>query len=169
MVPAHTSAEKVLTENPDGIFLSNGPGDPAQVGYAVKEIKKLFKEKPIFGIGLGHQLMAAALGAKTVRLKTGHHGANYPVRNLNSGRIEITSQNHSFEVDKYSLKNIKNTSVKITHVNLNDEAIEGLSYKDLYAFSVQYHPAANPAYSEQKYLFDDFVNMIDRFIKDKAS
>ncbi len=165
IVLSHISAEKILKENPDGIFLSNGPGDPALAGYALKEIKKLFNKKPVFGIGLGHQLIAAALGAKNIRLKSGHHGANYPVRNLNTGKIEITCQNHSFNVDKSSLENIKNTSVEITHINLNDETIEGLSYKDLCAFSIQYHPATNPACSEQKYLFDNFVNLIDRFKK----
>lgn len=163
IVPSHTSAEKILKENPDAIFLSNGPGDPSLTGYALKEIKKLFNKKPIFGIGLGHQLIAAALGAKNIRLKPGHHGVNYPVRNLETGKTEITSQNHSFIVEKRSLEKIKNTNVKITHINLNDETIEGLSYKDLYVFSVQYHPGTNPVFSEQRYLFKNFAGLIDRF------
>ncbi|MDD3520243.1 MAG: glutamine-hydrolyzing carbamoyl-phosphate synthase small subunit [Actinomycetota bacterium] len=163
VVPPHTSAEEILMENPDGIFLSNGPGDPSAVDYAIPEIKKLLNKKPIFGICLGHQLLAIALGAKTFKLKFGHHGGNHPVKNLSTGKIEITAQNHGFNVEMKSLQNIKNIDLEITHMNLNDNTVEGINYKDLNAFSVQYHPEAKPGPDDSKYLFDDFLSLMKNF------
>ena len=163
VVPPDTSAEEILKENPDGIFLSNGPGDPEAVDYAVVEIKKFLNKKPVFGICLGHQLLAIALGAKTFKLKFGHHGGNHPVKNIRTGKIEITAQNHGFNVDMKSLEDISGADFEVTHINLNDNTVEGISYKDLNAFSVQYHPEAKPGPDDSKYLFDDFLNMINNF------
>ncbi len=165
VVPANTSYEKILSFNTDGIFLSNGPGDPAAVNYAIKTISKLLGKKPIFGICLGHQLIALALGAKTYKLKFGHHGGNHPVKNLSTGRIEITTQNHGFAVDINSLKNIKNSSYKITHINLNDNTIEGIEYPEVYAYSVQHHPEAGPGPYDSRYIFNFFNNYIEKFKK----
>lgn len=153
VVPATTSAADVLALSPDGVFLSNGPGDPAAVGYAVDTIKGLLGKKPIFGICLGHQLLAIALGGKTYKLKFGHRGANQPVKDLATGRIEITTQNHGFCVDLASLP----SSVVSTHVHLNDGTSEGLAAKDLAAFSVQYHPEAAAGPHDALYLFDRFI------------
>jgi carbamoyl-phosphate synthase small subunit len=158
VVPASTTAEEALAMKPDGIFLSNGPGDPAAVTYAIDSIKKLIGKLPIFGICLGHQLLGLALGAKTYKLKFGHRGANHPVKNLENGSIQITSQNHGFCVDIESLKLL---SVKMTHVNLNDHTCEGLADMDRKLFSVQYHPEASPGPHESKYLFDTFINMME--------
>ncbi len=163
VVPPWTSADEILNEDPDGIFLSNGPGDPDAVKYAIPEIKKVLNKKPLFGICLGHQLLAIALGAKTFKLKFGHHGGNHPVKNMLTGKIEITAQNHGFNVDMKSLKGIKNTDFEITHINLNDNTVEGISYKDLNAFSVQYHPEAKPGPDDSKYLFDDFIRIMSNF------
>ncbi len=163
VVPASTKPEEILKYKPDGIFLSNGPGDPAAVNYAVTNIKKLIGKKPIFGICLGHQLLALALGAKTYKLKFGHHGGNYPVKNLRTGKIEITSQNHGFEVDKESLKDIGNTNYKITHLNLNDNTIEGLEYVDINAFTVQYHPEIKPGPHDSGCVFNKFTELIKNF------
>ena len=158
IVPAKTTAKKILSENPDGIFLSNGPGDPAATGkYAVPIIKELIKSKlPIFGICLGHQLLALALGAKTSKMHLGHRGANHPVKNLITNTVEITSQNHGFKVDNNSLPK----NIKITHISLFDKSVEGIEIKNKPIFSVQYHPEANPGPQDSKYLFEKFINHI---------
>jgi len=157
VLPAQTSAEDVLKMNPDGIFLSNGPGDPAAVTYAIENLKKLVGKKPIFGICLGHQLLALALGGKTFKLKFGHRGGNHPVKNLNTGSIEITSQNHGFAVDPDSLDA---ASIEITHENWNDHTNEGFRHRSLPIFSVQYHPEASPGPHDSDYLFAQFVEMM---------
>ena len=156
VVPAKTPAAEILALAPDGIFLSNGPGDPAAVTYAIETIKALLGKKPIFGICLGHQLLALALGGKTYKLKFGHRGANQPVKDLATGRIEITTQNHGFCVDLASLP----SSVVSTHVHLNDGTSEGLAAKDSNAFSVQYHPEAAAGPHDALYLFDRFTAML---------
>ena len=156
VVPATTSAKDVLGLSPDGIFLSNGPGDPAAVGYAVETVRGLLGKKPVFGICLGHQLLALALGAKTYKLKFGHRGANQPVKDLATGRVEITTQNHGFCVDLASLP----PGIESTHVHLNDGTSEGLSAKDARAFSVQYHPEAAAGPHDSLYLFDRFAAMM---------
>jgi carbamoyl-phosphate synthase small subunit len=156
VVPASTSAADVLALSPDGVFLSNGPGDPAAVGYAVENLRGLLGKKPVFGICLGHQLLALALGAKTYKLKFGHRGANQPVKDLATGRIEITTQNHGFCVDLASLPK----GVERTHVHLNDGTSEGLAAKDLRAFSVQYHPEAAAGPHDSLYLFDRFTSLM---------
>jgi carbamoyl-phosphate synthase small subunit len=157
VVPATYPAEKVLEFNPDGIFLSNGPGDPAAVSVAIENIKQLIGKKPIFGICLGHQLIGLALGGKTFKLKFGHRGSNHPVKNLITGRIEITSQNHGFAVDPESLDK---DQIEITHVNLNDGTNEGFRHRELPLFSVQYHPEASPGPHDSDYLFRDFIAMM---------
>ncbi|MFC1517044.1 glutamine-hydrolyzing carbamoyl-phosphate synthase small subunit [Candidatus Margulisiibacteriota bacterium] len=158
VVPAQTSAEEVLAMDPDGFFLSNGPGDPEPVIYAIETIKKLIESnKPVFGICLGHQLIGLALGGKTYKLKFGHRGGNQPVKDLLTGKVEITSQNHGFCVDINSLpKDI----VEITHLNLNDQTAEGLQHKAKPVFCVQYHPEASPGPHDSKYLFDRFVGVL---------
>ncbi len=156
IVPSTFSAEETLALNPDGIFLSNGPGDPAAVIYAIDTIKKLVDKKPIFGICLGHQLLALALGAKTYKLKFGHRGANHPVMNLRTKEIEITSQNHGFAVDVGSLPSF----LELTHINLNDQTVEGFKHKELPIFCVQYHPEASPGPHDSDYLFQEFVEMM---------
>ena len=159
VVPAATPAEEVLKLKPDGVFLSNGPGDPEPVDYAVSTIRNLVGRVPIFGICLGHQLMALALGGRTYKLKFGHHGANHPVKNLETGAIEITSQNHGFAVDIDSLKGLG----RLTHVNLNDMTSEGFSLKEKFLFTVQYHPESSPGPHDSRYLFRDFARLIDDF------
>jgi carbamoyl-phosphate synthase small subunit len=154
VVPAQTSAEDALALKPNGIFLSNGPGDPEPVTYAVETIKKLLGRKPIFGICLGHQLIGLALGGKTFKLKFGHHGGNQPVKNLVTGKVEITAQNHGFAVNPESLRD---KDVAITHLNLNDHTCEGLRHRSLPVFSVQYHPEASPGPHDASYLFQDFI------------
>jgi carbamoyl-phosphate synthase small subunit len=151
VVPASTPAADVLAREPDGVFLSNGPGDPAAVGYASDNIRQLLGEVPVFGICLGHQLLASALGAETYKLKFGHHGGNHPVRRIRTGAVEITSQNHNYAVAEGSL-----TSADVTHVNLNDGVVEGIACRDIPAFSVQYHPEAGPGPHDARYLFDEF-------------
>ncbi|MFY9688782.1 MAG: glutamine-hydrolyzing carbamoyl-phosphate synthase small subunit [Candidatus Acidiferrales bacterium] len=157
VVPARTSAEDVLALKPDGVFLSNGPGDPEPIGYAIENIRKLLGRVPIFGICLGHQLCGLALGGKTFKLKFGHHGSNHPVKNLRTGKVEITAQNHGFCVDPDSLPS---SEVEITHLNLNDHTNEGLRHRSLPLFSVQYHPEASPGPHDARYLFDDFVALM---------
>ena len=158
VVPAHTSADEVLQMKPDGVFLSNGPGDPEMVGTAVQSIKDLLeKGVPIFGICLGHQLLARALGAKTYKLPFGHHGGNHPVKRLETGTVEITSQNHNFCVDEKSLSQL----IDVTHINLNDETNEGMKVRGARAFSVQYHPEAGPGPHDSRYLFNQFANVMD--------
>ena len=156
VVPAKTPAEEVLKMKPDGVFLSNGPADPAAVTYAIENIQKLLGLRPIMGICLGHQLLSLACGAKTGRLKFGHHGCNHPVKNLATGHVEITSQNHNFAV----LPETVPDCLEVTHINLNDNSIEGVRHKTLPAFSVQYHPESCPGPHDSKYLFDEFRKMI---------
>jgi carbamoyl-phosphate synthase small subunit len=157
VVPALTSAEDVLALNPDGVFLSNGPGDPEPLHAQVANIRKLIGRKPIFGICLGHQLLGLAVGGKTYKLKFGHRGANHPVRNEITRRVEITSHNHGFAVDPDSL-NLN--QVEITHVNLNDQTLEGFRHRSDPVFCVQYHPEAAPGPHDSLYLFDDFVKLM---------
>jgi carbamoyl-phosphate synthase small subunit len=157
VVPALTSAEDVLALHPDGIFLSNGPGDPEPLVTQVGNIRKLIGRKPIFGICLGNQLLGLALGGKTYKLKFGHRGANHPVRNEITGRVEITSHNHGFAVDPDSL-NL--SEVEITHVNLNDQTLEGFRHRSEPVFCVQYHPEAAPGPHDSHYLFDDFTRLM---------
>jgi carbamoyl-phosphate synthase small subunit len=157
VVPAQTSAEDVLALKPHGVFLSNGPGDPEPIGYAVENIRKMLGRVPIFGICLGHQLCGLALGGRTFKLKFGHHGSNHPVQNLRTRKVEITSQNHGFCVDPDSLPA---SDVEITHVNLNDHTNEGMRHRSLPLFSVQYHPEASPGPHDARYLFDDFVSLM---------
>ena len=158
--PAHTPADEVLEWNPDGIFLSNGPGDPEPVAYAVDAVRVLLGKKPIFGICLGHQILGLALGAKTTKLKFGHHGANHPVKYLPKAAVEITSQNHGFIVDADSLPR---DEVEITHINLNDGTLEGFRHKTLPAFSVQYHPESAPGPRDSRYLFENFIKEMKKF------
>jgi carbamoyl-phosphate synthase small subunit len=158
VVPAQTSAEDVLALKPQGVFLSNGPGDPEPIGYAVANIRKMLGRVPIFGICLGHQLCGLALGGRTFKLKFGHHGSNHPVKNLRTQKVEITSQNHGFCVDPDSLPA---SEVEITHVNLNDHTNEGMRHRSLPLFSVQYHPEASPGPHDARYLFDDFISLMN--------
>ena len=156
VVPATTPAADVLALDPDGVFLSNGPGDPATATYAIAAVRDLLGKKPVFGICLGHQILGLALGGTTYKLRFGHHGGNQPVRFEDSGRVEISSHNHGFAVDPQSLP----AGVEVTHVNLNDGCCEGLRARDLRAFSVQYHPEAAPGPHDAAYLFDEFVAMM---------
>ncbi|MBI5236599.1 MAG: glutamine-hydrolyzing carbamoyl-phosphate synthase small subunit [Deltaproteobacteria bacterium] len=158
IVPASTPAEAVLEANPDGVFLSNGPGDPEAVPYAIESVKKLIGKKPVFGICLGHQILALALGCRTYKLKFGHRGANHPVKDLTTGKVEITSQNHGFAVDMDSIKG----KAELTHINLNDRTVEGMRLKDLPVFSVQYHPEASPGPHDSHYLFKRFTEEMER-------
>ena len=160
VVPAETSADTVLEMKPDGVFLSNGPGDPEPVDYAVKAIRNMIGRVPVFGICLGHQLTGLALGGRTYKLKFGHHGGNHPVRNNATGKVEITAHNHNFAVDPDS---INANEVELTHVDLNDQTLEGLRHKTLPLFSVQYHPVAAPGPHDSHYLFRDFRNMMEEW------
>ena len=157
VVPATTPAKQVLALKPAGIILSNGPGDPAAVTYAIDNVRQCLGAAPIFGICLGHQLLGLALGGRTFKLKFGHRGANQPVKSKLSGRVEITSQNHGFAVD---LESIPDPGVELTHVNLNDGTLEGLRHQGLRAFSVQYHPEASPGPHDAHYLFEEFLQMV---------
>ncbi|RUM87629.1 MAG: carbamoyl phosphate synthase small subunit [Thermodesulfatator sp.] len=154
--PADTPAEKILACGPDGVFLSNGPGDPAAVPYVVKTVQALLGKKPLFGICLGHQMLGQALGATTYKLKFGHRGANHPVKDLTTGGIEITSQNHGFCVRAEELP----PEVEITHINLNDGTLEGIRHREIPAFSVQYHPEHAPGPHDAEYLFDRFLELV---------
>ena len=158
VVPAWTSAEDVLSLNPDGIFLSNGPGDPDAVPYARANVQKLIGKKPIFGICLGHQIMGLALGGKTYKLKFGHHGGNQPVMDLTTRKVEITTQNHGFAVDADSLKG----ATEVTHLNLNDNTVEGWAHRELPIFSIQYHPESSPSPHDASYLFKRFTEMMEK-------
>ena len=160
VLPAQTTAEEVLALKPDGVFLSNGPGDPEPVDYAVKSIRTLMGRVPVFGICLGHQLCGLALGGRTYKLKFGHHGGNHPVRNNSTGKVEITAHNHNFAVDPDS---INANEVELTHVDLNDQTLEGLRHKTLPLFSVQYHPEAAPGPHDSHYLFRDFRKMMEEW------
>jgi len=157
VVPAGTKAEDVLALKPSGVFLSNGPGDPEPLTYQAAQVRKLVGKVPIFGICLGHQILGLALGAKTFKLKFGHRGANHPVLNSVTGRVEITSHNHGFAVDPDSL-NLN--EIEITHMNLNDQTLEGFRHRNHPVFCVQYHPEAAPGPHDSRYLFDDFVNLM---------
>jgi carbamoyl-phosphate synthase small subunit len=169
VVPASTTAEAVLAMNPDGIFLSNGPGDPEGVPYAIEAIRRLIGRKPIFGICLGHQILGLAMGLQTYKLKFGHHGANHPVLDLRTGRVEITSQNHNFAVkgpsrksgDEGSIVSTDFGRVRISHASLNDESVEGLICLDQPVFSVQYHPEASPGPHDSAYLFEEFSQLME--------
>ena len=161
VVPAKTPADEVLAMRPDGVFLSNGPADPAAVTYAIENIRTLLDRRlPVFGICLGHQLLSIACGAKPGRLKFGHHGCSHPVRNLATGKVEITSQNHNFAVLPDSVPDC----LEITHVNLNDGSVEGVRHKTLPAFSVQYHPESCPGPHDSKYLFKEFLKLMGRSV-----
>jgi carbamoyl-phosphate synthase small subunit len=162
VVPASTSAEDVLSLDPDGVFLSNGPGDPEPLQFQAQQVRKLIGKKPVFGICLGHQIIGQAIGGKTYKLKFGHRGINHPVLNKRTNKVEITVQNHGFCVDPDSLKN---TDVDITHWNLNDDTVEGLRHRNEPLFCVQYHPEAAPGPHDSQYLFDDFAAMMREFKK----
>ena len=159
VVPAETSAARVLGMAPDGIFLSNGPGDPEGVPYLIDNVRKLIGTKPIFGICLGHQILGLAFGGRTYKLKFGHHGGNQPVKDLTTGKVEITTQNHGFAVD---IASIPDKEVELTHINLNDRTVEGMRHRRLPIFSVQYHPEASPGPHDASYLFQRFVDMMAR-------
>jgi carbamoyl-phosphate synthase small subunit len=153
VVPASTPAEAVFDMQPDGIFLSNGPGDPAAVSYAIEQVKRFIGVKPVMGICLGHQILALACGAETYKLKFGHHGGNQPIRDLQTERVLITAENHGFAVDPRTLP----AAMEVTHVNLNDNTIEGMRHRELPVFSVQYHPEASPGPHDARYLFHQFI------------
>jgi carbamoyl-phosphate synthase small subunit len=158
VVPATMPAEEVLAMNPDGVLLSNGPGDPEPVTYAIENIKKILGKKPVFGICLGQQLFGLALGGKTYKLKFGHHGGNQPIMDLSTRKVEIAAENHGFAVDMETVKD----QVVMTHVNLNDNTCEGFHHKTLPAFSVQYHPEASPGPHDSRYLFQRFIDMMEK-------
>ncbi len=157
VVPAVTPSEDVLALRPDGVFLSNGPGDPEPLQFQAAQVRRLLGRVPVFGICLGHQILGLALGGKTYKLKFGHRGANHPVLNKLTNKVEITSHNHGFAVDPDSLDA---SAVELTHVNLNDQTLEGFRHRTLPAFCVQYHPEAAPGPHDSHYLFDDFVKMM---------
>ncbi len=159
VVPASTPAAEVLAMKPDGVFLSNGPGDPAAVTYAVENIRQIVGKVPLFGICLGHQLLSLALGGKTYKLKFGHHGGNHPVKNINTGTIEITAQNHGFCAD---IDSLKTAGMVMTHLNLNDNTCEGMEHPEKNVFSVQYHPEASPGPHDSGYLFQQFIANIEK-------
>lgn len=159
--PATVTAEEILASKPDAVMLTNGPGDPEPCGYAIKTIRELVGKLPVFGICLGHQLIALAMGAKTFKMPFGHHGLNHPVKDVATGKVLITSQNHGFCVDPQTLPG----NVKVTHWNLNDNTVEGLALTDAPVFSVQFHPEAAPGTWDAYGLFDAFRTMVDDFYK----
>jgi carbamoyl-phosphate synthase small subunit len=159
VVPATTPAKEILKMKPDGVLLSNGPGDPAAVKCVVETTKNLIGKLPIFGICLGHQMLGLALGGRTYKLKFGHHGANHPVKDLKTGKVSITSQNHGFCVD---IDSLPKKDIEITHINLNDSTLEGLRHKKLPVFSVQFHPEASPGPRDAEYLFDNFIRLLKK-------
>ncbi len=158
VVPADFSYKKILSMNPDGIFLSNGPGDPAAVEYAIENVRNLIGKKPLFGICLGHQILGLALGCSTYKLKFGHHGGNQPIKNLETGKVEIAAENHGFAINGDTVPK----HVKVTHKNLNDGTIEGVESEEFNLFSVQYHPESSPGPHDSRYLFDKFVSMLEK-------
>ena len=160
VVPAHTSTKEILALNPDGLLVSNGPGDPAAVPYVVETVRALLGTIPIFGICFGHQILGQALGGKTFKLKFGHRGGNQPVKDLSTGRVSITSQNHGFCVD---IKSIAGDEIELTHINLNDQTLEGIRHKTYPAFSVQYHPESSPGPHDASYIFEEFVQLMERW------
>jgi len=160
VVPAATTAEEILQRDPDGVFLSNGPGDPEPITYAIESIRGLLGKKPVFGICLGHQLLGLALGGRTYKLKFGHRGGNQPVMNRDTGRVEITAQNHGFAVEPESLAGCQYGEVELTHWNLNDNTLEGMRCREVGAFSVQYHPEASPGPHDSRYLFGQFLDLM---------
>ncbi len=162
VVPAETPAAEVLAMNPDGVFFSNGPGDPEPLDYAQQNVRDLAGKAPLFGICLGHQIFGLALGGKTYKLKFGHHGANHPIKNLDTGKVEITSQNHNYAVDPTTLDA---STTEVTHVNLNDDTVAGLKHREHPMFSVQYHPEASPGPHDSHYLFKDFRKMMEDWKK----
>ncbi len=162
VVPAQTSAEEILKYKPDGLMLSNGPGDPEPVKYVIETVRSLIGKLPIFGICLGQQMIGLALGGKTYKLKFGHHGGNQPVKDLKTGKVDITVQNHGFCVD---IDSLNKDDIEITHINLNDKTLEGIAHKKLPLFSVQFHPEACPGPHDSAYLFDNFVKMIKKHKK----
>jgi carbamoyl-phosphate synthase small subunit len=165
VVPAKTTAEDVLALKPDGVFLSNGPGDPEPLEFQAAQVRGIVGRVPVFGICLGHQIMGLAFGGKTYKLKFGHRGGNHPVLNKVTNKVEITSHNHGFAVDPDSLKD---SEVELTHINLNDQTLEGFRHREHPAFCVQYHPEAAPGPHDSYYLFDDFMKMMDEFKGRKA-
>jgi carbamoyl-phosphate synthase small subunit len=158
--PAKTQAEEIIKLKPDGVFLSNGPGDPQGAAYVSSTVKKLLGKVPVFGICLGHQMLGLALGAQTYKLKFGHHGANHPVRDLKTNKVIITVQNHNFCVDPAGLNQ---QEVDITYMNLNDNTLEGIRHRKMPAFSVQFHPEASPGPNDAKYIFDDFIKLMKKY------
>ncbi len=160
VVPAGTSAADIMARNPDGVFLSNGPGDPEPLSHLRDTIGELLGQVPVFGICLGHQLLSAAIGAETFKLPFGHHGGNHPVKRLSDDKVEITSQNHNYAVTEESLASVP---AELTHINLNDQTVQGIRCTDVPAFSVQYHPEAGPGPHDSRYLFDDFENLMEDF------
>ncbi len=157
--PCTATAQEVLSQNPDGIFLSPGPGDPEQYGYIVDTVKRLVDKKPIMGVCMGNQILGYAFGSKTFKLKFGHRGSNHPIKDLNTGRVYITSQNHGYAVDPDNLKD----GMEVAHINLNDGTVEGLRHKELPIFSIQYHPEASPGPNDSAYFFHQYIKMLDRF------
>jgi len=157
VVPANTEANEILEMKPDGVLLSNGPGDPAAVNYVIETTKRLIGKLPIFGICLGHQMLGLALGGKTYKLKFGHHGVNHPVRDIKTGKVSITVQNHGFCVD---IDSLNKKEIEITHINLNDQTLEGMRHKKLSIFSVQFHPEASAGPHDASYIFREFINML---------